>query len=182
MLERLPRRSLSVRRTDAQCSVRPWKPPQQSQTARHVADRIVGNRHPGTAVALDTLIDAIAFDAQGLIAAIVQQHDTGDVLMLGRMNMQALRATLAGSRTAAAGSVVREQVRDHCPSTSAPRCTCAAFLNRLTHRSFSTFRSRGFGARSNWRVDRGAVATPDASMRVRHRQNDVPIAATKDEL
>ena len=50
---------------------------------------------PGTAVALDALIAAIAFDAQGLIAAIAQQHDTGDVLMLGRMNMQALRATLA---------------------------------------------------------------------------------------
>ena len=70
-------------------------PPQQSQTARHVADRIVGNRHPGTEVALDALIDAIAFDAQGLIAAIAQQHDTGDVLMLGWMKMQALRATLA---------------------------------------------------------------------------------------
>ena len=50
---------------------------------------------PGTAVALDALIAAIAFDAQGLIAAITQQHDTGDVLMLGWMKMQALRATLA---------------------------------------------------------------------------------------
>ena len=50
---------------------------------------------PGTAVDLEACIAAIAFDAQGLIAAIAQQHDSGEVLMLGWMNAQALRATIA---------------------------------------------------------------------------------------
>ena len=33
-------------------------------------------------------------DGQGLVAAIVQQHDTGEVLMLGWMDDEALRRTL----------------------------------------------------------------------------------------
>lgn len=34
----------------------------------------------------------------GLVAAIVQQHDTGEVLMLGWMDDEALRRTLTGGR------------------------------------------------------------------------------------
>ncbi|MFC0580917.1 phosphoribosyl-AMP cyclohydrolase [Micrococcoides hystricis] len=37
-------------------------------------------------------------DAAGLVAAIVQQHDTGDVLMLGWMDEEALRRTLTTGR------------------------------------------------------------------------------------
>lgn len=34
------------------------------------------------------------FDANGLVAAIAQQHDTGEVLMLAWMNMAAIEETL----------------------------------------------------------------------------------------
>jgi phosphoribosyl-AMP cyclohydrolase len=37
-------------------------------------------------------------DAHGLVAAIVQQHDTGEVLMLGWMDDEALRRTLGEGR------------------------------------------------------------------------------------
>jgi phosphoribosyl-AMP cyclohydrolase len=37
-------------------------------------------------------------DDQGLVAAIIQQHDTGDVLMLGWMDDEALRRTLTSGR------------------------------------------------------------------------------------
>jgi phosphoribosyl-AMP cyclohydrolase len=39
-------------------------------------------------------MDAIAFDAQGLVPAIAQRHDTGEVLMMAWMNPAALRQTL----------------------------------------------------------------------------------------
>jgi phosphoribosyl-AMP cyclohydrolase len=42
--------------------------------------------------------DAVAFDDRGLVAAIAQQHDTGEVLMLAWMNRDALVATLTGGR------------------------------------------------------------------------------------
>lgn len=38
-------------------------------------------------------------DAQGLVPAVVQQHDTGEVLMLGWMDDQALHRTLSTRRT-----------------------------------------------------------------------------------
>ena len=38
-------------------------------------------------------------DAAGLVPAVVQQHDTGEVLMLGWMDDEALRRTLATRRT-----------------------------------------------------------------------------------
>lgn len=41
-------------------------------------------------------MDNLKFDEKGLIAAIVQDADTGDVLMLGYMNAEALRRTLSG--------------------------------------------------------------------------------------
>jgi phosphoribosyl-AMP cyclohydrolase len=37
-------------------------------------------------------------DAQGLIAAVAQQHDTGEVLMVGWMDDEALRRTLTSGR------------------------------------------------------------------------------------
>jgi phosphoribosyl-AMP cyclohydrolase len=44
------------------------------------------------------LLDTIAFDANGLVAAIAQQHDTGEVLMLAWMNRDAVVETLATGR------------------------------------------------------------------------------------
>jgi phosphoribosyl-AMP cyclohydrolase len=38
-------------------------------------------------------------DAQGLVPAVVQQHDSGEVLMLGWMDDEALHRTLTSRRT-----------------------------------------------------------------------------------
>jgi phosphoribosyl-AMP cyclohydrolase len=38
-------------------------------------------------------------DAAGLVCAVVQQHDTGEVLMVGWMDDEALRRTLSTGRT-----------------------------------------------------------------------------------
>src|SRR6187399_3462847 len=38
------------------------------------------------------------FAADGLLPAIIQQHDTGEVLMLGYMDAEALRRTLTSGR------------------------------------------------------------------------------------
>jgi phosphoribosyl-ATP pyrophosphohydrolase/phosphoribosyl-AMP cyclohydrolase len=42
------------------------------------------------------LIENLKFNEKGLIPAIVQDADTGEVLMLGYMNEEALRRTLSG--------------------------------------------------------------------------------------
>ena len=46
----------------------------------------------------DTIIDAIAFDAHGLVPAIAQQFDSGEVLMFAWMNRDAVQETLASGR------------------------------------------------------------------------------------
>jgi phosphoribosyl-AMP cyclohydrolase len=46
----------------------------------------------------DAILDAIAFDERGLVPAIAQQHDTGEVLMLAWMNRAAIAETLATRR------------------------------------------------------------------------------------
>jgi len=46
----------------------------------------------------DLAIDDLAWNPDGLIPAIAQQHDTGEVLMLAWMDREALRRTLAESR------------------------------------------------------------------------------------
>ncbi len=48
-----------------------------------------------TPLSADPLLGAIAFDADGLVPAIAQQHDTGEVLMMAWMNRDAVRETLA---------------------------------------------------------------------------------------
>ena len=40
----------------------------------------------------------VRFDAAGLVAAVAQQHDTGEVLMMAWMNADALAETLATGR------------------------------------------------------------------------------------
>lgn len=47
---------------------------------------------------MDTIPDGIAFDAAGLVAAIAQQHDTGEVLMLAWMNRESVAETLRTGR------------------------------------------------------------------------------------
>ncbi len=48
--------------------------------------------------AIDTLIAAIQFDAQGLVPAIAQQHDSGEVLMMAWMDRHAVAETLRTGR------------------------------------------------------------------------------------
>ncbi|WP_025854425.1 phosphoribosyl-AMP cyclohydrolase [Pseudomonas sp. CHM02] len=50
----------------------------------------VGSRFP-----LEHVLDALPWNSDGLIAAIAQQHGSGEVLMLAWMNRQALKETLA---------------------------------------------------------------------------------------
>ncbi|WP_205742480.1 phosphoribosyl-AMP cyclohydrolase [Halomonas borealis] len=51
------------------------------------------SRHP-----LSGVLAAIPFDDDGLIPAIAQQHDSGEVLMMAWMNREALDETLASGR------------------------------------------------------------------------------------
>ncbi|HET6305839.1 MAG TPA: phosphoribosyl-AMP cyclohydrolase, partial [Rhodopila sp.] len=46
----------------------------------------------------DPILAAIRFDANGLVPAIAQQHDTGEVLMMAWMNREAVAETLATGR------------------------------------------------------------------------------------
>jgi phosphoribosyl-AMP cyclohydrolase len=43
----------------------------------------------------DAMLAAISFDDRGLVAAIAQQHDTGEVLMMAWMNRDSVMETLA---------------------------------------------------------------------------------------
>lgn len=45
-----------------------------------------------------SMLDRVRFNADGLITAIAQQHDTGEVLMLAWMNAEALDETLRTGR------------------------------------------------------------------------------------
>jgi phosphoribosyl-AMP cyclohydrolase len=47
---------------------------------------------------MDAILDAIRYNPQGLVPAIAQQHDTGEVLMLAWMNRDAVAETLATDR------------------------------------------------------------------------------------
>ena len=47
----------------------------------------------------DESVDAVTYDAAGLVPAIVQDVADGTVLMLGYMNREALRRTLSTGRT-----------------------------------------------------------------------------------
>jgi len=44
------------------------------------------------------VLPALSFNGDGLVAAIAQQHDTGEVLMLAWMNREAVEETLATGR------------------------------------------------------------------------------------
>jgi phosphoribosyl-AMP cyclohydrolase len=46
----------------------------------------------------DVVLSALRFDPGGLVPAIAQQHDTGEVLMMAWMNREAVEETLATGR------------------------------------------------------------------------------------
>lgn len=48
--------------------------------------------------AIERALAEIKFDADGLVPAIAQQHDTGEILMVAWMNREAVRITLAEGR------------------------------------------------------------------------------------
>ena len=65
-------------------SVQPWSAPH--------------GPHQRPTPAFSDVLDAVAFDADGLVPAIAQQHDTGEVLMVAWMNRAALLETLSTGR------------------------------------------------------------------------------------
>jgi phosphoribosyl-AMP cyclohydrolase len=63
------------------------------------ADSAPANLDPATAASLDPEIAArLKRDEHGLFPAVAQQHDTGEVLMVGWMDDEALRRTLTTGR------------------------------------------------------------------------------------
>ncbi len=48
--------------------------------------------------AIDIMLAAIKFDAQGLVPAVAQQHDSGEVLMVAWMNRDAVAETMRTGR------------------------------------------------------------------------------------
>jgi phosphoribosyl-AMP cyclohydrolase len=51
-----------------------------------------------TPATIASVLDALCFDANGLLPAIAQQHDSGEVLMLAWMNREAVAETLTTGR------------------------------------------------------------------------------------
>jgi phosphoribosyl-AMP cyclohydrolase len=47
---------------------------------------------------IDLALSEIKFNDDGLVPAVAQQHDTGEILMVAWMNREALRATLVDGR------------------------------------------------------------------------------------
>ena len=56
------------------------------------------SEQPQSAEEIDARISRVAFNDAGLVAAIVQQYDSQQVLMLGWMDAEALRRTLTSGR------------------------------------------------------------------------------------
>jgi phosphoribosyl-AMP cyclohydrolase len=47
---------------------------------------------------IDDFLDSLKYDDNGLVAAVIQDHSTGDVLMVGYMNREAVTRTLTSGR------------------------------------------------------------------------------------
>jgi phosphoribosyl-AMP cyclohydrolase len=81
-----------------------WHVPEPTVSEPSVPDPSVPDPSVPHLVATRTTLDpAIAAqlkrDGQGLVTAVIQQHDTGEVLMVGWMDDTALQATLTTGRT-----------------------------------------------------------------------------------
>jgi len=48
---------------------------------------------------LESFVDSLKYDDNGLITAVVQDHENGDVLMVAYMNREAVSRTLTSGRT-----------------------------------------------------------------------------------
>ena len=46
----------------------------------------------------ETVMDEVAFNEDGLVPAIAQQHDSGEILMMAWMNREAVSETLETGR------------------------------------------------------------------------------------
>lgn len=53
---------------------------------------------PPSAETVETVLETLSFNADGLIPAIAQQHDDADVLMMAWMNRDAVKETLETGR------------------------------------------------------------------------------------
>jgi phosphoribosyl-AMP cyclohydrolase len=58
-------------------------------------ENAIPGRSAFTPMPAERVLAAIGFDANGLVPAIAQQHDTGEVLMMAWMNADSVRETLA---------------------------------------------------------------------------------------
>ncbi len=47
----------------------------------------------------EEFLDSLKYDSNGLVPAVVQDHENGEVLMVGYMNREAVRRTFASGRT-----------------------------------------------------------------------------------
>ncbi len=47
---------------------------------------------------IETVLDEVAFNEDGLVPAIAQQHDSGEILMMAWMNLEAVSETLETGR------------------------------------------------------------------------------------
>lgn len=56
------------------------------------------NSWDGRTIDAEELINKVKFTSDGLVAAIAQQHDTNEVLMMAWMNEESLRATMKQGR------------------------------------------------------------------------------------
>src|SRR5579872_1004296 len=108
-----PRRRIRIRRIAVGAdergqpelrAIRTRAPPRRTRNLGQGNDRHDGTfqqSHLGpkiTAMSEQDILAAIRFDAAGLVPAIAQQHDTGEVLMLAWMNRDAVTETLATKR------------------------------------------------------------------------------------
>jgi phosphoribosyl-AMP cyclohydrolase len=50
-------------------------------------------------LSIDGFLDSLKYDSDGLVVAIVQDHENGEVLMVAYMNREAVRRTLESGRT-----------------------------------------------------------------------------------
>jgi len=48
---------------------------------------------------MDEFLDSLKYDSAGLVPAVIQDYENGDVLMVGYMNREAVRRTLTSGRT-----------------------------------------------------------------------------------
>ena len=76
---------------------------------------------------IDATLAVIKFDAQGLVPAIAQQHDTGEVLMMAWMDRDAVAETMRTGRAATGRARARRRgARATHRATSRRWSTCAS--------------------------------------------------------